>query len=181
MGESARDEAQWLPSALPLWELHSCGSCECLEPWLEKVKKIKLGPQDTIRNILKHSCLKCPQIVHLDLICMNYGPKKARELNWEFESDHKTLKSKGQMRSDWSVLHTIEKIFSCDIRYCLHIFKKKTSFENDMSVQSFETIIIQVLGLPFGTPKEKWHLDVVPIERHIIYYKAGSGASSQKL
>ncbi len=28
-------EAQWLPSALPFWELHSCGSCKCLEPWLK--------------------------------------------------------------------------------------------------------------------------------------------------
>jgi hypothetical protein len=33
-GENARDEAQWLPSALPLWKLHSCGGYECLEPWL---------------------------------------------------------------------------------------------------------------------------------------------------
>jgi hypothetical protein len=34
MGVNASDEPQWLPSALPFWELHSCGSCECLEPKL---------------------------------------------------------------------------------------------------------------------------------------------------
>jgi len=28
-GESARDGALQLPSALPLWELHLCKSCEC--------------------------------------------------------------------------------------------------------------------------------------------------------
>jgi len=38
MGESARGEAQRLPSAFPLWELHSCESYECLEPWLKKQK-----------------------------------------------------------------------------------------------------------------------------------------------
>jgi hypothetical protein len=29
----------WSPIALPLWQLHSCKSCECSEPWLERKKK----------------------------------------------------------------------------------------------------------------------------------------------
>jgi hypothetical protein len=33
-----------------------------------KGKKTKLGPHETIRNFLKHRCLKCYCIVHLDLI-----------------------------------------------------------------------------------------------------------------
>jgi hypothetical protein len=33
----------------------------------------------------------------------------------------------------------------------------------------------------FGSPKEKWHLDVIPMERHIVYYREGSGASSERL
>jgi hypothetical protein len=50
-----------------------------------------------------------------------------------------------------------------------------------MNVQSFETIRVLVLGLPLGSPREKWHLDVVLAERHRIYYKEGSFASSQSL
>jgi hypothetical protein len=57
MRESAR-EAQWLSSALPFWELHSCESYECLKPWLERQTSTKLGPQDTIKKILKRRCLK---------------------------------------------------------------------------------------------------------------------------
>jgi hypothetical protein len=60
IGENARDEAQWFPSALPFWKLHSCESCECLEPWLEREKNTKLGPHDTIKKFLKRRCLKCP-------------------------------------------------------------------------------------------------------------------------
>jgi hypothetical protein len=48
-GGDARDEAEWLPSALPLWELHSWGNCKCLEPWLERKTNTKLGLEDTIK------------------------------------------------------------------------------------------------------------------------------------
>jgi hypothetical protein len=36
----------------------------------------------------------------------------------------KSLESKGQMGFDWSVLYTIEKIFSKAIGYCPHTLKK---------------------------------------------------------
>jgi hypothetical protein len=40
--------------------------------------------------------------------------------------DHKSFERRGQMRSDWSVLYTVGKIFSMDIGYCPCNFKKKT-------------------------------------------------------
>jgi hypothetical protein len=56
-------------------------SCECSEPWLERQANTKLGPQDTIKKVLKFKCLKCPHIVHLDLICISYDQKKGQESN----------------------------------------------------------------------------------------------------
>jgi hypothetical protein len=38
--------------------------------------------------------------------------------------NHKSLEIRGKMRSDWSVLYTIGKIFSKDIKYCPPILKK---------------------------------------------------------
>jgi len=38
-----------------------------------------------------------------------------------------------------------------------------------------------ILGLSLGSLGEKWHLDVVLIEKHRVYYKEGSGASFWKL
>jgi len=81
MVENARDGTQQLPSALPLWELHSCGSPKWLEPCLDKQINTKLGPYDTIAKVLKCRCLKCPHIVCLNLICMSYDEKKGWESN----------------------------------------------------------------------------------------------------
>jgi hypothetical protein len=50
-----------------------------------------------------------------------------------------------------------------------------------MSVQSFGTTRVLVLELQVGSLVEKWHLDVIPAKRHIIYYREGSGASFQRL
>jgi hypothetical protein len=47
-----------------------------------------------------------------------------------------------------------------------------------MNVQSFEITKVPILGLPLG---KKCHLDVTPMESNKIYYKEGSGASSQSL
>jgi hypothetical protein len=38
-------------------------------------------------------------------------------------SDHKSLKTKGQMKFDWGVLYTVRKIFLKDIRYLPFILK----------------------------------------------------------
>jgi len=67
MGECARNGAQWFLNALLFWELHSCKSSKCLEPWLKRQTNTKLSPQNTIGKVLKCRCLKFPLIVYLDL------------------------------------------------------------------------------------------------------------------
>jgi hypothetical protein len=37
--------------------------------------------------------------------------------------DHKSFESRGQMKSDWSMLYSVGKIFSRAIRYCPYTFK----------------------------------------------------------
>jgi len=127
MQESASDEAQWLPNALPLLELHFCKSCKSLKSWLERQTSTKLGPQDTIKKFLKHRFLRCPCIVHLNLICMSYDFKKRQESNsHQIEiliPDHKSLENKGQMSFDWGVIYTFKKIFLRAIRYYPFILK----------------------------------------------------------
>jgi hypothetical protein len=102
MGESARDG-----------ELYLCGSYECLEPWLEMQTSTKLSPQDTIRKVLKRRCLKCPCIVHLDLICMSYDKKKGQKSNWKFDSSPQTPWKQG----------STELWLSCAIHHWKDIFE----------------------------------------------------------
>jgi hypothetical protein len=82
-------------------------------------------------------------------------------------NDRKPLESRGQMSSDWGVLYTMRNIFLRAIRNFTCILKQ-TWFEKDMSIQNFGTIRVLLMGLPFGNLKEKWHLDVVPTEKHKV-------------
>jgi len=80
--------------------------------------------------------------------------------------------------------HTCLKV-GCDtfwrvIRNCLHIFKIDLIWKY-MNVQSYGIVKVPILGLRLGSPKEKWHLNVILVERHRIYYREGNGASSQRL
>jgi len=77
-----------------------------------RVKNIKLGPHDTIRKVLTCRWLRCPHIVHLDFICMNYDQKKGWETKFEnLTANRKSFESKGQIRFDWGVLYIVENIF----------------------------------------------------------------------
>jgi hypothetical protein len=89
--------------------------------------------------------------------------------------DHKSLQRRGQMKFDWSMLCNVGNI------YIALILWKGIWFKKDISVQSFRTLWILVLGLPFGSFRGKWHLDVVRVKRHIIYYREGNDAFSQKV
>jgi len=123
MGESARDEAQWFPNAFSFWELHLCGSCECLKLWLERQTSTKLGPQETMRKVMKRKCLWWPHIVHLNLICMSYNQKKGRKSNWEFDSQPRIPWK--QRSNEVRLGHALHcwKDFLRAIRYFFHIFK----------------------------------------------------------
>jgi hypothetical protein len=48
-----------------------------------------------------------------------------------------------------------------------------------MSIQSFETTKVPILGLSLRSPEKKYHLDVAPAKSHKVYYREGSGASSK--
>ncbi len=76
--------------------------------------------------------------------------------------------------------YTIENFFLKAIKYALGC-SKQAWFEENMSVQSFKIIKVLVLGLSLGSLEKKCDLNVAPTKTHIIYYREGSDASSQRL
>jgi hypothetical protein len=74
---------------------------------------------------------------------------------------------------DCSLQYTIEKIFLRAIKYSLHLLQIGF-FEKYMSVQSFKIVKVSI-------PGKKCHLDVTLVESCKVYYREGSGVSSQKL
>jgi hypothetical protein len=96
--------------------------------------------------------------------------------NGNLTPNHKPLQSKDQMSSNWGVLYIVEFFLLMNIKYGPYIFKTNLIWERYERPKFWDK-----KSPNFGTPRKKWHLDVVPMERHIIYYKEGSGGSSQKL
>jgi len=131
-----------------------------------KVNKHQIGPHDNIKKVLKRRCFKCHRIVHLDLLCISYDQKKGRKSNWKFDTRPQIPWKQRSMRSNWNVLYTIGNIFSRVIRYCPRTLIK-TWFEINMNVQCFGIIRIPILGLPLGSPREKWHLDIITARKGI--------------
>ncbi len=120
--------------------------------------------------ILKRRCLKCTHIIHLNLICMSYDQKKGRESNSQFDSRPQIPWKKGsnEVRLERAIHHWKDIFKGCRMLFLQ--FQKENLFEKDMNVQSFGTTRVSL-----GSPREKWHLDVVPMERYRIYYREGSG------
>jgi hypothetical protein len=48
-----------------------------------------------------------------------------------------------------------------------------------MGLQSYESPILRISGLPFGGSETKWHLGVGPMARHKVYYKGEGGGFPQ--
>ncbi len=44
--------------------------------------------------------------------------------------NHKSFKSKGQMKFNWAMLYTVGKIFLRAIRFCFSLKKKKLDLKN---------------------------------------------------
>jgi hypothetical protein len=169
MRESARDGAHCFLNAFPLWELHLCESPKRLEPWLKRKASTKLGPQDTIRKVLECGCLKCPLIVHLDIICMSYDRKKGHKYNFlpqislqQGSNNHQL----GSVIQRWKDIFEGYKIlFSHDS----NMFDLKKIWASKF----FGKAKVPILGLPLGSPKKKNHLNVDPKESQTKPQKTG--------
>ncbi len=59
----------------------------------------------------------------------------------------------------------------------------QTSYQSEVYTQSYwppksqESQLWEFMGLPFGSPRTKWHLGVGPVAKHKIYYKGEVVAS----
>jgi hypothetical protein len=77
-----REYKGWSPMTLkctPTLRVALMRDLQMFKTLVGKKENTKWGPRDTIRKVLKCRCLKCPLIVHLDLICMSYDQKKRQE------------------------------------------------------------------------------------------------------
>jgi hypothetical protein len=101
----------------------------------------------------------------------SYGQKKGRESNCQFDSQPLKVEN----RPDF---------LACRWRATTHwkALNERYNFALDLiSIRGLHTKLrgpkiarvptLGILGLPFGSPETKCHLDVGLVERHIVYYK----------
>jgi hypothetical protein len=84
--ESVKEWTLTLPKELPLWELESWWTLECLESDFKGQNPMAWKVLYTIGKLLKLRCLKWVRITHLDIENTSYGQKKGWESNWQFDS-----------------------------------------------------------------------------------------------
>jgi len=129
----------------------------------------------TFGKVLKCKCWKWPRMSHLDICSTSYGRKKGRELNWQFDSRPQKVKNRpdsGACR--WSATHhwkAFEESYNFGLDLVpIQVWGEKLWAPKVSGVQT-ET----VLGLHFGSPGKKSHLDASPAKSCREYYMGEGG------
>jgi hypothetical protein len=76
----------WSPTLGKVGDLESSGTPECSELDSRTQNTSHWGVLGVIGKVLKRRYRKCPRLGHLDICRPNYGQKKGRESNWQFDS-----------------------------------------------------------------------------------------------
>ncbi len=168
-----------LPSELPLWELESQWTSEFLESNHRGQNPSDWKVSYIIENLLKLKCLKSVRTTHLDTSNRSYGQKKGRESNWQFDS--RPLKVNN---------YSNFLVFRWHATYCWKALNEGYNFPLDfILIVGFHTKIwaskipkvstLEILTLPLGSPKIKWHLGIGLMAKHKVYCKGQGGGFTQ--
>ncbi len=122
-------------------------------------------------------CLKWACMIHLDIWNTSYGQKKGRESNWQFDS--RPLKVGNRPDFIMCGWHATYHWKSLDEGYnfALDLISIKGLQKKLWAPKVARIPSLKILGLPFGSPGTKSHLDVAPVERCKVYYKGKVVAS----
>jgi len=110
-------------------------------------------------------------MTHLDIWNTSYGQKKGRESNWQIDSQPLKVGNQPDFLA-----------FRWHATYRWKALEEGYNFASDLiSIRGLNNKLwgpkiagvptLGILGLPFGSPGTKCHLDVGLMERHILYYK----------
>jgi hypothetical protein len=120
---------------------------------------------------LKRKCLKWARISHLNIWNTNYGQKKGRESNWQF--DPRPLKVKNQphflicRRRETCCWKGLDEVYNFSSNFIAigGMHAKLCTFK------VAGVLVVGISGFPFGSPETKSHLDGALVERCKVYYK----------
>jgi hypothetical protein len=112
---------------------------------------------------------------HLNIYSTSYDKKKVWESNCQFDS--RPLKVGNQPDSGacrWSATHRW-KALDEGYNFALDLIAIRGLHKKLCALKVVGVPVVGILGLPFGSPGTKIHLDVAPVERDIVYYMGEGG------
>jgi len=177
--KNVRERNLTLPSELPCWELESRWTPKCLKSDCKGQNAMAQKYLYIIRKLLKHRCLKCARITHLDIWNTSYGQKKGRESNWQFDSRPLKVRNwleflvcRWHAKYHWKALHEGYNFVS-DLVSIRGLYTKL------WGSKVAKVLTLTILGLSLGNRGTKIHLDVGLVERQKVYYKGEGGGCLQ--
>jgi hypothetical protein len=153
--KSVREWTPTLLNELPLWELESQQTPESSESDYRGQNSLDWRVPYTNERILECTCLKWACMTHLGIENTNYGPKKGRESNGQFDSRPLKVKNRpNSLACKWCAT------------YCWKALNEGYSFSSDLiSIGSLHTKlwvskvaevpVLRILGLQLKSPKTK--------------------------
>jgi hypothetical protein len=124
-----------------------------------------------IRKLLKLRCLKWAPIIHLDIWNTSYDKKKGQESNCQFDSRPLKVRNRPDfLMCRWCATYCW-KAFSEGYNFALDFILIGIVHAKLCTPKVAKVPVVGISVLPLKSPGTKSHLDVAPMERHIVYYK----------
>jgi hypothetical protein len=118
-------------------------------------------------------------MTHLDIWNTSYGQKKGRESNWQFNSRPLKVGNRPDfLACKWHATYHWKSL-NKGYNFASNLISIKDLHTKLWDPKVTRVPTLAILGLPFGSPRTKCHLDVGLMERHIVYYK-GKVVASRK-
>jgi len=128
---------------------------------------------------LKCKCPKWPCMSHLDICNTSYGWKKGRESNWQFDSRPLKVENRPDPAvCRWSATHRWKALRE-GYKFALDLVPIRGWNEKLWTPKVSGVQTGTILGLHFGSPGKKCHLDASAAVRRKEYYMGESGGFSQ--
>jgi hypothetical protein len=164
---------------LPLWELESRWTLECSESDFRGQNSMDWGILYIIEHLLKRRCKKRASMTHLDIWNTSYGQKKGWESNWQFDSRPLKIGNRPDfLACRWRATYHWKAI-NKGYNFAIDLISIRGLHAKLRASKVARVLILAILGLPFGSPETKCHLDVGFVERHRVYYKGEGGGFPQ--
>ncbi len=124
---------------------------------------------------MKCRCIKWARIAHLEIWNTSYGQKKGQKSNWQFDSRPLKVRNRPNFLICRQRATYRWKALNEGYNFVLDLITIKGLHKKLCASKVAEVLVVKILRLPSGSFETKSHLDVVPLERHKVYYKGEGG------